>query len=276
MQETGHLQVTESLFARVYVVGLDDYFRGDNTILELQEPGVEVVRFAATDGNRIQNLEEVYDAKTVQKLLGRQMSRAEIGCAISHQRIIQDAINFEGEFIVVLEDDTDLDVPVSALKSLPTVKTSTPTLTELVTNARFSLPKERIKIKGDLHARCPKVYRSLSVPTSSRCYVLNRAAIQALQPNQNRIYYLADFPPDYLNKVQFWYTKKPLASDKDVPSTIGNRPVFSSGIAEVWRETKLIMTWGYGSRKPFSLKTLISFIFFRRLAALIFRFRRTR
>jgi hypothetical protein len=268
------MKVNDKFFARVYILGLDSQFRGTDSIRRLQETGVEVVRFPATDGNEIPDLNSVCDQNVALQLIGRQMSRPEIGCAISHQRIIQDAADFEGEFIVVLEDDTELDVRVSDLKNLPPVKSEKPTLTELITNKRFSLPIRRVRMDGELNRKSPLVYRSISVPTSSRCYVLNEAAIRALQPEQSRIFYLADFPPDYSKKVEFWYTQNPLATDRDTPSIIGVRATSSQGLAEISREVKLIFTWGFGNKKPFSLPTLINFIFFRRLSSLLFRLRR--
>jgi hypothetical protein len=235
------------------------------------EPGVEVIKFPAVDGARIKDLDDVYDDNAARFLLGRSMTRPEIGCALSHASVIEDAEDFSGDFIVVLEDDTRLDVTVSQLKEIPSIYLDSPTLTELVTNPGFTLPSHKLQVTGDLSQRVRYVKKTLSVPTSTRCYILNRAAIKELSQVKSKVYFVADFPPHYVERIQFWYTDTPIARDLEVESIVGSRPLVRGGMNEVFRQLYVLLTAPVKLRGKLKLSNVFKFIAFRRVAAITYR-----
>ena len=74
---------------------------------QLDAVGVEYERFAAIEGKSLQpeEINKYYNDKNAQRLLGKSMSRGEIGCVLSHIGIYKQMIAQKLPFALILEDD---------------------------------------------------------------------------------------------------------------------------------------------------------------------------
>ena len=92
----------------------------------LNQLGVDHSVFEAVDGQKLElETASVYDGARRRMLFGRDMTKGELGCLLSHRAIYQAIVDRDIEKAVILEDDTILstDFPdvVRALIELPVV-----------------------------------------------------------------------------------------------------------------------------------------------------------
>ena len=76
---------------------------------QLSRLGMDYEIFPAVDGQHLSDRDLLqYSAKEATKLIGRELSRGEIGCALSHLRIYEKLIA-SGDFdCLILEDDINI------------------------------------------------------------------------------------------------------------------------------------------------------------------------
>jgi len=90
-----------------YLINLD----GSNQRLEnatrlLDEQGVEFQRIAAFDGREKSLFElEDYNNEKAQQFMGRELLNAEVGCYLSHVKCVQEFLQTDADYLIVLEDD---------------------------------------------------------------------------------------------------------------------------------------------------------------------------
>jgi glycosyl transferase family 25 len=71
--------------------------------------GVEFEFFEAVDGARdLAQHGRLFDRDASLKIMGRELSPGELGCALSHALLVQAFLRAGGEFLLVLEDDVEL------------------------------------------------------------------------------------------------------------------------------------------------------------------------
>ncbi len=74
----------------------------------------------AVDGTMLSNEEslQIYDPKKTIKNIGRELSRGEIGCALSHKTIYEKILHDDIEISLILEDDIDFNLELLTLLDL--------------------------------------------------------------------------------------------------------------------------------------------------------------
>ncbi len=76
---------------------------------QLQRLGIDYEIFPAIDGQELSEEDlRQYSAKEAKKLNGRELSKGEIGCALSHLRIYEKLISSGEEDCLILEDDVNI------------------------------------------------------------------------------------------------------------------------------------------------------------------------
>ena len=104
---------------------------------QLRALGMEFEIVDAVDGRSLSEaqLESVYDPDRATRILGRPMSRGEVGCALSHQRVYQRICDERIPLALVLEDDAKISEGLSRLHRFLT-QTRTPEFDVLSLHAR--------------------------------------------------------------------------------------------------------------------------------------------
>ncbi len=76
---------------------------------QLQRLGIDYEIFPAVDGQELSEEDlQQYSSKDSKKLNGRELSKNEIGCALSHLRIYEKLISSGEENVLILEDDINI------------------------------------------------------------------------------------------------------------------------------------------------------------------------
>lgn len=176
---------------RTFVVNLDRHAdRLASIDAQLKELSIAYDRIAAVDGAKLTQAEidKVYDPVSCKKMLGRELARGEIGCAMSHLAIYRHMQMENISLACVLEDDAQLsqDLP-KTLQSLQYIAENKSSFVCLLTHVgRYTdwggkaLDSER-KVCKTVHAYC------------THGYVLNNAAAQALLVHNQKINHPIDF-----------------------------------------------------------------------------------
>lgn len=98
-----------------YSVHLVNLARGEDRLERmsalLSERALKFRRFEAVDGS-VEDFGAVYDESAQIKAGYRYLTKAELGCYLSHFRLWERVAALEDEFYVILEDDVDVDASV--------------------------------------------------------------------------------------------------------------------------------------------------------------------
>jgi len=110
----------------IFVVNLQrDHEKKSHMISVAENLGVKFDYIDAVYGKDLSQgeVDNVYDESLSQKVLGRGLSRGELGCALSHLSIYQKMVDEQVETALVLEDDVDISSEIhdvfNALQSFP-------------------------------------------------------------------------------------------------------------------------------------------------------------
>lgn len=176
---------------KTFVINLDRHpDRLASIDAQLKGLNISYKRIAAVDGAKLSQAEinDVYDPQLCKSLLGRELARGEIGCAMSHLTAYQLMQDEDIELACVLEDDAQLshNLPkvLSGLQYLS--EESEPMVCLLTHVGRYTdwgakvMDSER-RVCKTVHAYC------------THGYVLNRAAAKALLTHNLKINHPIDF-----------------------------------------------------------------------------------
>lgn len=176
---------------RTFVVNLDRHpDRLASIDAQLKGLAISYDRIAAVDGAKLSQaeLDEVYDLQLCKSLLGRELARGEIGCAMSHLAICQRMKDEDISIACVLEDDAQLSQSLpKALHGLRFLaETNEPVVCLLTHVGRYT----------DWGARAMDSDRRICKTVHAYCthgYVLNHAAAEALLAHNQKINHPIDF-----------------------------------------------------------------------------------
>lgn len=176
---------------KTFVVNLDRHpDRLASIDSQLKALNIPFERIAAVDGVKLSqaSLGKVYDPELCKSVLGRELARGEIGCAMSHLTICQRMQDEGISLACVLEDDAQLSQNLpKALRALQYLEeTNRPTVCLLTHVGRYT----------DWGARTLDSERRVCKTVDAYCthgYVLNRAAAQALLLHNRKITHPIDF-----------------------------------------------------------------------------------
>lgn len=185
--------------------------------------GIPYSFFKAVNGRELDtdNL-PVYDRLRRRLFFGKDLTKGEIGCLLSHRDVYRHMVDNNIETAIVMEDDVFIE---PAFPQVIREIIASPVPWDIV---RFLAYEKVQKIGRDLYELPLKPYRLARIPTSSGgayCYMLNLRAAQRLLALMERNYLPVDILHSYV-----WRTgletlilrPSPVAADLDGPSTIGD------------------------------------------------------
>jgi glycosyl transferase, family 25 len=174
-----------------FVISLpQDIKRREHLISQLQKIDVPFSIFEAIHGMSLstEDLEASYDREKALRISNRELSKGEIGCALSHMSIYKKMLAEDIQYALILEDDADIldeELPATLLKLRQFYSNKKPVVVMLSYVSRYLENKE---IKLDDKHRLYDTYRG----TCAHGYFLNKAAAEIFVKNLYPIHVAAD------------------------------------------------------------------------------------
>lgn len=208
----------------VYIIGLDNAYRGAALEQQLMSDNAHVRRHSAFDARHLsgQELATLADQHVAEISEHRILSAGEIGCAISHADVWRAAAESSEQWTVVFEDDARLTRHWPAIRPLlARMETSVPTVVLLYSQAKYSVTTRSRCFT--IQAATGKIVaaRAVTPPPGAAAYAMNRAAAQlASERSRGPVYSVADWPPWWAYEARFYFCFPWLAQPGDVVSTL--------------------------------------------------------
>lgn len=176
---------------KVFVVNLDRHpDRLASIDKQLGDLDLPYQRIGAVDGSKLTQLEldTVYDPGLCKRLLGRELARGEIGCAMSHLSIYRQMVDESIEIACVLEDDAQLNPALpSILDALECLAGDQSPIVCLLTHVgRYT--NWGARSINSTHRICKTVHAFCT-----HGYAINHAAAKALLEHNHNINHPIDF-----------------------------------------------------------------------------------
>lgn len=184
-----------------YIIGIEDSYRG--ALLEKQ------LTNAAVTFERVNGVVGIHEGKDVrvfadqigaERVIGRQLSVGEIGCALAHRSVYQRIVDDTGSvWALVLEDDALLCRPsglVELFRLLENFDAKTPTVLSLYALS-ILIDKPVLQLRDNI-----EVSEVLQTPTSTVAYFVNRAAAEIFLAESLPLVSPADWPQRAEGKIR--------------------------------------------------------------------------
>lgn len=198
---------------KVFVVNLDRHPDRLASIHEqLGDLNLPYQRIGAVDGSKLSQseLDTVYDPGLCKRLLGRELARGEIGCAMSHLSVYRQMLGESIEVACILEDDAQLNHALpSILDSLECLGKDQKPIVCLLTHVGRYTDWGAMAINST-HRVCKTVHAFCT-----HGYVINRAAAKALLKHNQKI----NHPIDFWNELS---SRRVLQVRAVVPYVVGH------------------------------------------------------
>ncbi len=226
-------------FPPVFVINLEHSAdRRAAMITRLDPLHINYTFFKAVNGHELDIDTLPAYAKTRRRLLfGRDLSKGEIGCLLSHKAIYQHMVDKNIDKAIVLEDDVSIepDFPQVIREII-----KSPVKWDVI---RFLAYEKVQKIGRDIFALPSKPHVLARIPTTSGgayCYMINQKAARELLRHMQKNALPVDALHSYVWKTgleTFILRPSPVSSDPDNDSTIG-RGRFDKGTQlSGWQKT---------------------------------------
>jgi GR25 family glycosyltransferase involved in LPS biosynthesis len=164
------------------------------------------VKIISFDGAKEEITRDMYSPNESLKLMRRELSRGEIGCALGH--LLAYKSNLESDWVIVLEDDTEILQNPSNLESVLTKFGKKPMVVHL--------NDIDLKSKKRIHGK----YFWYNRPYRTHAYAINKKAIKIAIAYQNKIITTADWPVQWAYIVPFYWLKNDTFMLRDQGSII--------------------------------------------------------
>ena len=200
---------------KVFVLGIEQSFRGDALVSHLGQKGLETEISYGVDGRTLTHsqLSSMYSSKRAIRIMERELTPMEVGCALGHRIIYEKFLKTDAEWALVLEEDSfptsDFNLDQISLRKL-----DKPQIVNLQGIARILRQYEKfphlIYDASDLSDNNMN-FTTYSVKGNMQgafAYLINRSAAQIAVASYNLIDSVADWPYAWRNKVQFSITEK--------------------------------------------------------------------
>ena len=228
-----------STVSPVQIVSTSEQPRNPSLISELERLGFPRIQVAGVKfpGPDTASRGELVDESRFRRFFSRNMADGEIGCHLSHQRAYQFLLAEHDQWLVILEDDSEMlpgfDEAVRAATSLPTDIPYIVALSALqigspgIGNKAPPMLSEPLSVGDDM-----AIHEALFGGWGSMGYVINRKAAELLTNarKNRRIAAPADWPPVSTN-ITFAQAIPPVVVEQAQSlSTIGARVELASSI----------------------------------------------
>lgn len=188
---------------QVFIISMGSHPQNSSLIDQLKSQGLSPQLIRAVDGRHwtLPFDLEIVNTERFKKVIGRQPTGPEIGCAMSHIVCATQAQSAGARYAIVLEEDANIEASLlPAIKFLRELDPDNPSVLQL-----FSLSKPLFRKASivEVDSTPPAVIGRFFLPPSSTvAYALNRSAIEAFA-SRPTIEGVADWPP-YANAFNFW------------------------------------------------------------------------
>ena len=214
-----------------YIIGFPDKFRGVNLGRQLEESGFVVeLSHGVVGPSEPKDIESVVDVRGSRKLLRRNLTSGEIGCALAHRSVYTKFLLTTNSWCLVFEDDAQLTNEFDLEAILSVIASNQPRIVQLDSgpNCTVLLPSST-KMFGK-----NQILFSQAVvpPTRANAYALNRHTAQLLLDATEKISHVADWPVRVNSRVEFYVPIRKMANLTDVVSQIGDRSNLHEGIKD--------------------------------------------
>ena len=186
-----------------FVISIDAETRNASLYSQIKREGIASRWVPAVDmrGPGPELADHLYDGRTCNAVLGRPISRAEAGCALSHLKAARLAFEASLDWVLVIEDDAILGKNISpVIERAVELDSGRPMVFTLhSTNVPLMISSSKKQLGDDGLGVIGRLYLP---PSSTVAYLMNRGAIE-LFSQKNRVQGLADWPP-WSYSVDFW------------------------------------------------------------------------
>lgn len=197
------------------IIGVPESYRGK--LLE-QDLNSLKVPFSSAHGILISNNEfeneEFHERETARLLLGRDLTKGEVGCALAHRAAAKRLTLSDKDFAIIFEDDVRLvgEPDFNLIRTY--LNSNLPRILLLGWNEKFSVASST---RRPLNANSPKAYSVplLVPPTGTFAYAMNRKAAEVMASGPKKIDTTADWPVGLSTNVEFSCLCPPIADWKD-------------------------------------------------------------
>lgn len=198
-----------------FVLGMRQNFRGEELVDSLKSIGFNVIiclaKPSTTQGNsRNRDLRH--------KLIGRDLSKSEIGCLESHDQILKNSFLNEKEIAFIFEDDAILTFGfikhfneiIDNFKVIkkPSILSLSYSIRLLGVGNRFSKLIKVVKTTDLLKLKVP--------PYGTMAYIVNKSAIDIIKKEKLKYISPADWPYEWSGAIKYFSTRKPLVIHPEV------------------------------------------------------------
>lgn len=195
---------------RAFLLGLERDFRGQPTLDQARELGLDVSVFFGLDARRAsaQEIDEIYSEECSRFAIDRPLSPPEIACVWGHQEMRRMVLEGPDEWALLLEDDANL-----LSTSLPTHEDLLALPDAPVVLTLLGKPADGIVVETLTLESGRTFVHLLEPPDYAVAYLINRRAAQlSLDSYRGRkIDSVPDWPYRWNRLAQFWAIDPPLA-----------------------------------------------------------------
>lgn len=252
---------------QAYILGLRHEYRGLPLETQLKEMDISFVRVDGVDARtwNPQDVEHLYSRRGSLLLLGREMGRSEIACAIGHQRLMQAFLDSREPWAFLFEDDVEIRTNLKPIVDV---------LPRIGGGANIVLLESRNPFGPD-DEQCSRIewangflWKRNDLAHGAGAYMISREAAELAvrRYRHRRIDSVADWPAGWARDITFWQaeplpvthstalaSESFLAQERDavVASRPMQQPSFRQLVASrIWRYSGAQMLYGLALGVP--------------------------
>ena len=251
-----------------FVLGIETDFRGQSLVRDFEKHGIQVHIIYGFDGRHHQPPESWINNQRSRRLYNRSLRNSEIACTEGHWRILQTAMQYNFEYLLVLEDDVRCDSLSEFLDWFARLEN---------TGEEMYLFRHR-----DYRSELENIYwrkngLGIGIPNGTYVYLLHADSVRkllSLYKQYSFSGYVADFPNFYADVLKFRLGPVGVFSLRKVESFVGAKEQSTSGSKFLLRVAHGIYEFSFAKyvfkvRRDSGIRAYIQFVFGKRVALLL-------
>jgi GR25 family glycosyltransferase involved in LPS biosynthesis len=176
------------------IIGLPEAYRGSDLERELSGFGITFSNKMGVVVSQQEMGEELFhDANLAELLIGRLLTKGEVGCALAHRNAARRLVESDKKYSMIFEDDIRLVSPPDLELLESELDTTAPRVIVLGADPFVTIPNAREQEKIHI-GNFAKVIDLITPPTGTFAYAINRSAAQLLVNQGRKIDTTADWP----------------------------------------------------------------------------------
>jgi GR25 family glycosyltransferase involved in LPS biosynthesis len=240
----------------VFILGLENKFRGNELHKVLLNHGLKVVIFFGFDGNTSQIPQDWRDDKRSLRLYRKILSNQEIACSFGHKSMFDLAVKENSDYSLFLEDDVTCVSIRKFEKFISKVNIEKPEIWI------FPATSEKIHSGVKFSSSVRTFIEKQSIPSGAFAYLMNRQALRLIEQGYSKYGfqgYVADFPTFFPDFIKFKRGAPGIFALDEVDSVLGELRLRRRSPANAFDYIKvfadlLYVNWLISSYKDCGLK----------------------